>query len=83
MSTAPKYIELVDKENTNKGALIPKKDKNSNEETPIKKTVLGETSQPTFGVEDTSSPEDSRLLKRKREMQYKSSLGFTLNLHVC
>ena len=39
-TTNPKYIEMVDKENTKVGPQLPKKDKNS-DELPIKKTVLG------------------------------------------
>jgi len=48
-SIHPKYIELVDKENTQQGCFISKKDKINVEET--KKTVLGETSQPKVIVD--------------------------------
>jgi hypothetical protein len=46
MTTAPRYLEQVDKENENHYPLIAKKDKSYCEETYVKKTVLGEASQP-------------------------------------
>jgi hypothetical protein len=63
-STYPKYIELVDKENTQQGCFITKRDKTNAEEP--KKTVLGETSQPKVIADEPSSPEDTKLLYRKR-----------------
>lgn len=79
----PKYIEMVDKENSKVGHQPNKKDKNC-DELPVKKTVLGETNQQVFLVEEPSSPEDTKLLNRKREMQQKAVTGgFALKLQFC
>lgn len=80
MSTA-KYIELVDKENTKAGLPLPKQTKG--EENPVKKTVLGETNQPKIITNEPSSPEDSKLMDRKRQMNKQSVEGFTLKLNFC
>lgn len=61
-----KNYERHDKENTKVGPLLPKKDKNSFEEPAVRKTVLGEANSSVITVEEPSSPEDTRLLKRKR-----------------
>lgn len=66
MATVPKYIELVDKENSAQGAATGKKDKLAFEELPIKKTVLGESSQPKVIEDEPSSPNDTKLINRKR-----------------
>jgi hypothetical protein len=67
MTSNTKWIELVDKENSNVGAHVVKKDKLSHEEQ-VKKTVLGESCQPKILPNEPSSPEDSKLLERKRKM---------------
>lgn len=53
MSTA-KYIELIDKENTNAGLPLLKHSKG--DEGVVKKTVLGETNQPKILTNEPSSP---------------------------
>lgn len=78
-TTHTKYIEMVDKENTNKGSLLPKKDKMS-EEIQVKKTVLGESSQPKYIVDEPTSPEDTKLMNKKRENQQKNTTSFSLKL---
>ena len=80
MSTA-KYIELVDKENTNAGLSLSKPSKG--EEPYIKKTVLGETNQPKILANEPSSPEDSKLLERKRQMNKQSVKDFSFKLNFC
>lgn len=78
MSTA-KYIELVDKENTNAGVPLPKHSKG--DDNPVRKTVLGETNQPKIIANEPSSPEDSKLMDRKRQMSKQSVQAFTLKLN--
>lgn len=79
MSTL-KAIELG-KENTVQGLL--KKDKNQ-EETSIKKIALGETSQPKIGYADEpTSPEDTKLMDRKRQMGKKANGEVSLKLNFC
>jgi hypothetical protein len=80
MSTA-KYIELVDKENTNAGLPLPKHSKG--DEAQIKKTVLGETNQPKILANEPTSPEDSKLLERKRQMNKQSVKDFSFKLNFC
>jgi hypothetical protein len=80
MSTA-KYIELVDKENTNAGLHLIKQGKG--EEGQVKKTVLGETNQPKILPNEPSSPEDSKLLDRKRQMNKQSVQAFSFKLNFC
>ena len=64
--------------------MIPsKKDKLSTDEIPIKKIVLGEVSQQSLIIEEPSSPEDSRLLAKKRKMQIKNASDFTFKLNFC
>ena len=78
-----KHSDIFDKENTKVGgAQLTKKDKLLEEVQP-KKTILGETNQHIIVVPEPSSPEDARLLNRKREMQQKSVGGFSLKLNLC
>lgn len=80
MSTA-KYIELVDKENTNAGLHLVKHTKG--DEAQVKKTVLGETNQPKIITNEPSSPEDSKLMERKRQMSKQSVQAFAFKLNYC
>ena len=78
-----KHSDIFDKENTKVGGpQLTKKDKLLEEVQP-KKTILGETNQHIIVVPEPSSPEDARLLNRKREMQQKSVGGFSLKLNLC
>lgn len=81
MSNNSKWIEMIDKENTKFRPTPSKKDKNTQEEPQIKKKILGEASNTVFVVEEPTSPDDSRLLKRKREMSHTSCADFVLNLN--
>ena len=84
MSSLARNIELCDKENS-QVAKAPKKDKLQGEEQPVKKTVLGESTQPQSVIEEPESPEDTRLLKRKRDFQkqQKSVNDFSIKLFSC
>jgi hypothetical protein len=67
MSTSQRWNDRVDKENSKITPTQGKKEKGSNEEPQLKKKVLGEASNMVFIVEDEpSSPDDSRLMNRKR-----------------
>lgn len=79
MATAQKWNEKVDKENTKLGPVPTKKDKSVLEE-PSKKKVLGEASNTVFVVEEPTSPDDDRLLARKREFKQTSCMDFSLQL---
>ena len=79
MSAMQKWNEKVDKENTKMGPVSIKKEKGATEEQP-KKKVLGEASNQVFVVEEPNSPDDDRLLARKREMKKNSCAGFTLQM---
>lgn len=68
MASNAKWIEMVDKENSKIGVPSIKKDKIGNEEVQVKKTVLGESCQPKISSNEPSSPEDTKLLERKRKM---------------
>lgn len=81
MSNNSKWIEMIDKENTKFRPTPSKKDKTTQEEPQIKKKILGEASNTVFVVEEPTSPDDSRLLKRKREMSHTSCADFVLNLN--
>lgn len=81
MSTSQRWSEKIDKENTKVLPPQGKKEKGTFEEPPLKKKVLGEASNMVFVVdEEPSSPEDSRLLNRKREMKHTSCAGFSIKL---
>lgn len=73
-------VEIEDKENSKVG-IYPKKDKLT-EEYP-KKTVLGEASQPKIYLNEPTSPEDTKLMERKRKMNKQSVEGFSLTLNFC
>jgi hypothetical protein len=53
------------------------------EEGHVKKTVLGETNQPKILPNEPSSPEDSKLLDRKRQMNKQSVQAFSFKLNFC
>ena len=71
----------MDKENTKVGPLPPKKDKISCDELQPKKTILGEANGNTTIVEEPTSPEDTRLINRKREMKPLSCAEFSFKLN--
>lgn len=80
MSNA-KWIEMVDKENSKVG-LPAKRDKLA-EEVQVKKTVLGESCQPKILPNEPASPEDTKLLERKRKMNKQSVESFSFKLNFC
>ena len=80
MSCHPKYLDQVDKENSKVGVPLIKKDKNAVEEPQPRKTVLGESNS-TITVVEPSSPEDTRLLNRKRQMHPLSCATFSIKLN--
>lgn len=80
MTSNPKYLVSMDKENTKMGPFHIKKDKLNEEQQP-KKTILGESSSTITVVGEPSSPEDSRLMKRKREMKPLSCADFSFKLN--
>lgn len=84
MSMQTKNIELIDKENAPVARAL-RKDKLTSEDLQVKKTVLGESTQPQSVIDEPSSPEDSRLLKRKRDFQkqLKSVNDFSIKLLPC
>ena len=62
-----RHHEADDKENQQKGIIPYKKEKANGEETQVKKSVLGETSQPKIFTEDEDNEiEDTKLYNRKR-----------------
>lgn len=73
-------VEIEDKENSKVG-IYPKKDKLTQEYP--KKTVLGEASQPKIYLNEPTSPEDTKLMERKRKMNKQSVEGFSLTLNFC
>lgn len=81
MSSNAKWIEMVDKENSKVGLPV-KKDKLA-EEAQVKKTVLGESCQPKILPNEPTSPEDSKLLDRKRKMNKQSVENFAFKLNFC
>jgi hypothetical protein len=83
MATSLKYIEMIDKENSKVGIPSVKKDKSNAEDPYVKKTVLGEVSQPQILPNEPSSPEDTKLLERKRKMGKQSVEGFAFQLSFC
>lgn len=57
MTTNPKYLERIDKENTKVGPAVVRKDKGLSEDVqPTRKKVLGEASNMVFVVEEPTSP---------------------------
>jgi hypothetical protein len=83
MSSTQKYAEQVDKENAQLPPFFAKKEKLIGEEPQIRKTVLGESSQPKVFTEEPTSPEDTKLLARKREIERGSALTFAFKLNFC
>lgn len=71
----------MDKENPKVKPLPPKKDKFSAEEPQPKKTILGEANGSISVVEEPTSPEDTRLLNRKRQMMPLSCANFSFKLN--
>lgn len=69
-------IELINKENNYQPKLSKK---NTHEEAPYKKTVLGESTQQHV-YEEPSSPLGCKLMERKRQMIQKSCQGFEIKL---
>ena len=82
MATLPKNSD-IDKENLKVVAPLSKKDKAASEDTPVKKTVLGESSQQKKVAVEPSSPEDSKLLEKKRAMKYGNAESFSFSLAQC
>ena len=81
MTTNPKKLECMNKENKEVAPAQSKKDKNSIEQPQPKKTILGEAYGSVTVVEEPSSPEDTRLLNRKRQMKPLSCASFSFKLN--
>ena len=58
--------ELMDKENTSARVFQGKKEKGMFEEPQSKKVVLGESNGNITIIEEPTSPEDTKLMNRKR-----------------
>ena len=80
-NTTRSSIEHMDKENTSAKVFQGKKEKGTFEEPQIKKTVLGESNGNITIIEEPTSPEDTRLMNRKREMKPLSCTNFAFRLN--
>lgn len=81
-----KITELEDKENSFPAPFPNRKEKSSEETLSNKKIALHDTTQPnniTAEEEAPTSPQDSKLMGRKREMQRKGTEGVSLKLNYC
>lgn len=65
-----RHNDISDKENSIIGSATCRKDK-STEESISKKTALRESSHQMSDLLEPTSPQDTKLLQNKREMQYK------------
>jgi len=66
MSSNIRNYEHMDKENTSARVMQGKKEKGVFEEPVSKKTVLGESNGNITIIEEPTSPEDTKLMNRKR-----------------
>ncbi len=78
---ASKSIEMAEKENNQVGLVQGKKEKASGEQVQLK-TILGEVQIKT-SVNEPTSPEDSKLIEKKRVMERQNIESFAFKLTYC